>query len=65
MKLRCPRPETAPGPPRHRRRAAPATGNWPAPRSWPLQARAAHESVGLVLVSLLLSAGRFWGLALR
>ncbi|MCQ4163836.1 hypothetical protein [Tahibacter harae] len=59
-------PETAPPPPRNRRRPPPpAVRSWPALRSWPLQVRAVQESVGLVLVSLLLSAGLFWLLALR
>lgn len=52
--------------PRNRRRPPPpVVRSWPALRSWPLQDRAVHESIGLVLVSVFLSAGLFWLLALR
>ena len=60
MNLRRLLHESTPEPPRNRRLAPP-----PAVRSWPLQARAVHESVGLVLVAVFLSAGLFWLLALR
>lgn len=66
MNLRRLLHESTPEPPRNRRLAPPpAVRSWPSLRSWPLQARAVHESVGLVLVSVFLSAGLFWLLALR
>lgn len=67
MNLRHLLQESTPEPPRNRRRPPPppAIRSWPALRSWPLQDRAVHESIGLVLVSVFLSAGLFWLLALR
>jgi len=34
-------------------------------RDWQIEARAVHESIGLVLVSVTISAGLYWLLALR
>lgn len=66
MSLRHLLQESTPEPPRNRRRPPPPVmRSWPVLRSWPLQDRAVHESIGLVLVSVFLSAGLFWLLALR
>jgi hypothetical protein len=61
MSRRALLPALATDPPRNRRLPRPA----PPRPDWLLQSRAVHESIGLVLAAVFVSASLYWLLALR